>query len=46
MQCNLILGHVKDDPGLLRKLADYLESADVGQNTEFNTDECGERTEP
>lgn len=25
--CNLILGHAKDDPALLRNLADYLEKA-------------------
>lgn len=26
-RCNLALGHVKDSPSLLRKLADYLENA-------------------
>lgn len=27
IHCNLVLGHVRDDPALLRKLAGYLEAA-------------------
>ena len=30
--CNLVLGHGRDDPALLRKLADYLEANARGNN--------------
>ena len=33
MRCNTMLGYAKDDPGVLRKAADYLESHSVSLRT-------------